>query len=497
MGLLNRLASLFYEGSGKDIQERQGTGGSKTIGGILLSAEKSPKLSSIGARMKTYSEMALNVAIVATGLRYFSSMISGIRWTCKPAKDGGAEAEKYAKLIELIMNNMDVPFYKVVRTAAQFKWMGFSIQECIARRMDELQPGLIGIGTVESRPQTTIEEWYLEDQSNVVEGWKQRDPNTNEVFDLDRDRCIYIYDDTLTSSPDGVGLLRHVVELCDQLRKLEQLEGWAFETDLRGIPLGRAPTALIADAVKKNKITQAEADKMLDGITKFVENHMRNPDLGLLLDSQAYTSSDTARTPSSMKMWDLELVKGEGTGLAEINIAIERKCHEIARLLGCEQFMLGQTSTGSLALSEDKSRNLLELIKATIREVSWALRCDYVKKIFQLNHWPLKYLPELMPDAASLRSVTVLVDALAKLALAGAVIDRNDPIINQIRSMMDLVDQPEVTAEMIALTNPPNDGGNPKSPGSKTPKKPSGKNPDNKKLSEMIEEVLEEWRQAA
>lgn len=440
--------------------------------------------------------MILNVAIVATGLRYFASMISGVKWTVKPPaaapKDDknvqpGAgpgltapdweKACEYANCVRMNMQSMDVPWYKVVRTAGQFKWIGMNIQECVARRMEGIAPGYIGIGTVEHRPAETISQWYLEPQSNYVLGWEQRDPNTNEQFDLDRDRCIYLVDDTLTSSPDGVGLLRHIVELCDELAKLTKLEGQTYETDLRGIPVGYAPTAVLDDWVARNRLTRAQADSKLSGLKDFIENHMKNPKLGVLLDSGAYTSQDHIRTVSAQRMWMLELLKGNGIGLAEINTAIQRKTHEIARALGVESFMLGAESKGSLALSEDKSRSLIELIKATLTEIAWCLQKDYVGKIFELNRWDKKLMPELMPDAVALRSVSQIVDAISKLALAGATLDRNDPLINQIRGMLNLVDQPEITPEMIAATMPPNDGGDPGDPKSKNPPKKPPKYP--------------------
>ncbi len=476
MGLINLLFGSSAQLKAASDFNPQGTGGTQTIGKFLLSSEKNAAMASPHARAKKYDEIALNVAIVATGLRYFSSLISSIDWTATPKKVGdkiAPEAKKYADLTTQLMHAMDTPWYKVVRYAGQFKWVGFSIQEMVAARMDHIAPGLIGIGSVEPRPQISIEGWELEPKSNKVISWDQRDPNGSEIFPLDRDRCIYLTDDTLTTSPDGVGLLRHVIFLCDQLRKLEQLEGWAFETDLRGVPIGSAPTAILNDMVSKNRITSAKRDEMLSGLTDFITNHMRNPELGLLLDSSVYSTQDAARTPSTAKMWGLELVKGNGTGLAELAAAIARKQHEIARALGIEQFMLG-SGPGSHALSEDKTRNLLELVNATVMEIASGLEKDFVRKIFELNNWPIQHMPTLTPDAVAIRSVTVIVECLSKMSLAGAVLDRNDPVINQVRTLLNLVDQPFVTDAMKAETKPANSGGTPgvKSPGKAEPKTP-------------------------
>lgn len=502
MGL---LAKLFRRRDDEiTSSERQGVGGVKFVsgpsGGYLGTSEKNAKLASPTERVKTFDEMAVNVHIVATALRFFAAMISGVEWTIRPARidppqeleensseagDGTGTSEKqpkkpkksadqkkadeYAEMVQKNLHAMDVPWYRVVRNASQFKWYGHSIQEMIARRMPEIGDGYIGIGTVEARPQVTIERWKLEDRSGIVLGWVQRDPNDGTEWDLDRDKCIYLVDDTVTNSPDGLGLLRHVVELCHQLKRLEQLEIWAYETDLRGVPIARAPLAVLDRMVERTQLTLAKKEEMLRGLTDFITNHMRNPELGLVLDSSPYTGQDQTKTPSAQKMWELELAKGQGVGLAEISVSIERKCHEIARTLGVEQFMLGSAGKGSLALSEDKTRNLLELINSVLKEIAWCVRFDYVLKIFELNRWDKKYLPDLIPDAAALRSVSVLVEVLSKLALAGATLDRNDPVINQIRRMVNLTEQPFVTEKMKQEGKPANDGG---IPGKKEVKKP-------------------------
>lgn len=508
-GLFSSFVSLFSKGKPEgNAFQPQGVGGAQVVGKWLTITEKNPNLATLDRRVKKYQEIAFNTSIVATGLRYISALISSTNWNLHPPQEADpdkkqpgnltkAEAKKaklYADTIEMNMSRMDQPWYKVVRTAAQYKWIGFSVQERVARRMDEIEPGYIGIGTVENRPQHTFEQWDLEPRTCHVLGWVQRDPNTADTVELDRDRCIYIVDDILTSQPDGVGLLRHVVELCDQLKRLEQIEIWAYETDLRGVPIGFAPTATLDSMVQRNQLTPEQRTAKLQGIQDFITNHVVNPELGLLLDSSVYTTQDAARTPSGAKMWGMELAKGSGSGLAEIHEAIQRKQHEIGRAIGVEQFMLGAGGKGSLALSEDKARALVEFINAIIMEVAWCLERDYIRPIFELNRWDLKLMPRLLPDAVALRSVSVIVDALSKLALAGATIDRNDPVINQIRAMLKLVDQPFVTPEMMMADKPANVGGE---PGKKGPNKSPPLTDSKKAMKDLLHEILAAFEEAA
>lgn len=454
MGFLQKLFGIGVNEvpTSPDIFSAQGTGGSSTVGGFLVSHEKNAALSSMTARIKTFDEIALNTAIVATALRYFTSLVGGVGWTLKPPPDGGLRAEKYAEAIQMNMDAMADPWYRVVRRASQFKWIGFNIQEMIAERMDWIRPGYIGVGSCEQRPQKTIEQWDLEPKSGKVLGWLQRDQNTADVFPLTRSKCVYLWDDTLTNSPDGVGLMRHIVELQAQLKRLEQLEMWAYQTDLRGIPIAHAPTAVLDDMVAKGRLTREDADKKLAGIKGFIDNHIRNPQIGLLLDSSVYSNQDATRRPSNAKMWDLQLARGTGAGLGEIYAAIDRKNHEIARALGAEQFMLGASGKGSNALSEDKSRNMAQMINSTVVEIGTALRQDYVGFIFSANGWDKRLRPTLLPDAVALRAVNEIVDALLKLAQAGAPLPPNDPAVNQLRAMLHLHEQPKWTPDVASAS---------------------------------------------
>lgn len=456
-----------------------GTGGTYSIGGFLQSNEVNAQLGGPYERLKKFDDISLNVGIVATGIRYYGALLAGVGWTPEPPEEGGDEAKKIADLIDKIMHGMDTPFYKVVRRMGQFKWVGHSVQEWIAGRKDDIKPGLIGYASIENRSQSTLEQWSLEEQSNYVDGWMQRDHGTGQLFPLSRAKCIYIFDDTLTDSPDGVGLMRHVVTLVQQLRKLEQLEGWTFETDLRGVPVAYMPTGLLDEMVSKGFLTRDEANLKTKGLNDFVKNHLKNPQLGVALDSSVYTTQDNVRTPSQAKMWGLELLKGDGKGLAELGTSIERKNREIARVLGIEQFLLGD-GKGSHALSDDKSSNLVQIISSSVAEIAWTLEHDFLDPLFALNKWNPKLKPKLKPDAVHLRSVEGICDALQKLSMAGGTILPNDPVINQIRGMLQLVDQPELTPEQLGVmsgtalpkdpnTPPPAPGDKPGLPGQKTP----------------------------
>lgn len=445
MGYVDNLLTALLGRRPKDTSV-EGTGGTAAVGGYLVQKEKSGDL--VGEqKFVTYDNVVLNTSIVAAGVRHYHSLISGVGWSLKPGK--GGNANKYAERVDqMIHTELKQPWSQVVGTMGHYKWVGFSVQEWIA---ENLKDGFQGLTTFENRPQSTMEQWVLEEQTGHVLGWIQRDLVTGETYPLHRSKCVYIADKSITHMPDGVGMLRHVVELNRQLKRLEQLEGWAYETDLRGMPIAYAPLGFLDTLVQKKLMSAADRDARLKGLTDFVKNHVRNPQLGIILESAPYRDEGATKSPSTTRQYGLEFAKGEGGSLQPVANAIERKQREIARAIGFEHLMLGGDGKGSNAQHQDKTASLRDSVNATLVTMGWQLDQDVIVPIFERNGWPLEERPCFKPDALSLRTVQEVVDSLEGMARSGATIMPNDPVVNQVRGMLSLVDAPEITARDAGL----------------------------------------------
>ena len=135
----------------------------------------------------------------------------------------------------------------------------------------------------------------------------QESPQTRREIYLAREKLLYLVDDTLSDSPEGLGLFRHLVSPAKRLERYEQLEGFGFETDLRGIPVVRLPLTLLNQQTKEGELSESQRTQMIAPFQQFAENHIRNPKLGLLLDSMTYETKDQAERPSNVPLWDVEL----------------------------------------------------------------------------------------------------------------------------------------------------------------------------------------------
>jgi len=409
-----------------------GVSGTAVYGGFVQEIERNPDLSGSN-KYRTFSNALANTSIVASGVRYFLNLVSRPLWKLEPPDLPGAD--ELADKATLIMSDPDArtPHQRAVRRAATFRFYGFSLAEWTAYLRDD---GLIGMLDIASRPQSTIYKWDVDEQG-LVYGAIQTSPKTGIEIYLPRWKLIYLVDDALSDSPEGLGLLRHIAEPVRRLRRYEQLEGWGFETDLRGIPIGRAPLSALQELKASGQLSAAQLEQATLGLTNFLQGHVRQPTLGLMLDSITYEDRDTRR-PSSERKWDVELLKADSTSQPEILRAIERLNREIARILGVEQLLLGDNGVGSFAMAKEKNHNFAIVIDSTLEELRWAFRRDWLAPIWRLNGWPKELMPEIKTDRLQFRDIDQVTSSLERMARAGALLMPDDPAINELRDQMGL-----------------------------------------------------------
>lgn len=419
-----------------------GVSGTAVYGGFVDDFEANRDLKGPN-KYKHYSDLLANVSIVAAGVRFFLNLVSNPDWRAvlppedeRPPNFDEERAQELANKVTRILKKADTPWNRVVRRTAMYRFHGFSIQEITFLR-NALEDGVIGIKDIAPRPQQTIYRWDT-DETGEVFGVLQRAPLTQREIYLPRKKLVYLVDDALSDSPEGLGLFRHIAEAGRVLRRYEQLEGWGFETDLRGIPIGRAPLQALKDMVEGGDISQAEMDARVLQMTSFIENHIRNPKLGLLLDSMAYETSDEAARPSNVRQWDLDLLKADASSHAEIAAAIERKIREIARVLGVEQLLLGDNGVGSFAMAKEKSHNFALIVDSTVKDLISVYEKDVVQRLFELNGWPLELMPRLQTDKLKFRNVEEITGALRDMAQAGVLLHEDDPAIVEVRELLGL-----------------------------------------------------------
>lgn len=442
-GFLDTILAPFRRGATAGIEKAApvavpaptktiGVAGVQVIGGYIVEDEKNSDL--VGRqRYKTFSELLANISIIAAGVRYFLNLATSSEWTLEAAEDD--EDGKFRDMAQAaLFDDPETPWHRVVRRACMYRFYGFSLQEWTAKRHDD---GHLTFADIAPRAQRTIERWDVRPDGAVL-GAFQVDPQTNKELYLPRKKLLYVVDDSLNDSPEGLGLFRHVVESSKRLRRYQQLEGWGFEMDLRGIPLGRGPFTELARMVNDGQITAEDRRKIEAPLRDFITNRIKNPELGIVLDSQPFTSTDDATRPSSIRQWDLELLSAVVGTQKEVAAAINRVNHEIAVVLGVENLLVGSTGEGSLALSKDKSQNFFLTVDGALKEVRASAAKDLILRLWELNGWPKNMMPKPKNESVRFKDVEQITAALTDMATAGAILDPEDPAIGEVRDLLGL-----------------------------------------------------------
>lgn len=484
MSLFNKAKSLI----GIDVPSAKvtptktiGVSGTPVFGGFVEMRESSSEL--LGQRrFETFSDIVVNTSIVAASLRYFINLVAKASWRVDPAEGKGisqSEAERAADLVERSMYDMTTTWSRVIKRAAMYRFYGFGIQEWTARKDDD---GTILFEDVAARPQKTIERWAVEPTGKVL-GVFQRSPHDSSEIWIPRSKIIHLVDDTLNDSPEGLGLARHLVEPVKRLKRYEQLEGFGFESDLRGVPIGRAPLAALNAMVANGSMTKSDKDAMLSGMKEFLAKHIKTPNLALLIDSQPFTTEDESATPSGTQQWDVDILRGNSEGQTEVAAAISRLNAEIARILNTEHLLLGEGARGSQALSKDKTHSFALTVDATLLEIGEVYNKDFVAKLLELNGIDKKLAPSLKPESVKYRDVEQISSALRDMAAAGAILAPDDPAISEMRDMLGmsrptsvvLAADAAISGAGVRSPRAPSDGPAKKNPNPRDPVDPAAK----------------------
>lgn len=431
----------------------KGVPGTVIYNGSIQENEKDSRVSG-PQKYITYSNMLANVTIVAAGVRFFLNLISKAKWRTipNPKASNQDEAQRFADIVSNMMENTITPWHRIIRRSAMYRFYGYSVQEWTAGRDDD---GNMVFMDIQARPQTTIEKWGR-DKNGRVQTVVQRDPATAEEIVLPRNKLVYCVDDSLNDSPEGLGLFRHLIHVVTALQRYEQLEGFGFESDLRGVPIGRAPIALLEQMVKDEDITEADKTLYLNPLTDFMKSHVKSPALGIMLDSTTYVGQGENQAVSGIPHWDVELMRSDNvTSQEAIARAIDRKNREAARVLGVEGLLLGDGDRGSEALSRDKTDNLTLIVDSTLDELAETYETDVIGELWELNGWAKEYMPTYTPEPILFRDVTKISEVVKQLSDSGAVLTSADEAVREIYELIGLTPpDPANTENELALTNP-------------------------------------------
>lgn len=418
-----------------------GSDGVISYGGIIETGERNPDL---GPRRKwvTYAN-AYKRPPVAIAALLRSALFAGVKWSLTPNEAGGKDADKGMDVVQrgLLDARMPKPWNVVVRKAGMAFFNGFSLQAtAMARRPD----GLITYTEISNRPPHTIEKWFRQSTTEPFDHVQQRLDN-GEVYQIPLEECFYCVNDTLSESPAGTGVLRLVVERLLRTSDYEALEGSELFSGMGGTPIARVPVEEInAGAVGSEEQIAAYKARKVAKIESIVADRIKTPNKRqyAVLDSKTYQGSDP-NTISPIKKWDIEIVKAELQGLADIRKIITEGDLDVARMLGVEfVFVGGGKSSGTYGMHESKVSLFTTQLSADLDLMAVMGTMQLCRRLVAANGLdPDTATPDLVASQISTEDVLKTAQTLVQLNLAGLA--PNHPAKISIFEQMNLPWQEE------------------------------------------------------
>jgi len=439
-----------------------GSTGVISYGGFVDTGERDREL--IGSRKwVTYSNAFSRPPVaIAAILRY--ALMSGARWSLVENKAGGRDAARGVEIVhdglfDARLEGGDT-WPEIVGKAGMSWFNGSSLHAfAMARRKD----GLVTFSDISHRPMDTIDKWLRSADNRPFDAVEQLTRDGKRAT-IPLAQCLYVVERMLSDDPYGVGVLRLVVERIRRTGRYEALEGSELFSSLGGLPIARAPLGEINEQLSSLPDDQKQARKqeLTAPITTVVSERIKTPEKQqyAVLASDTYQGSDP-NTISTVKKWDIEIVKGELQGLVEIRKVITDLDLDVARILGVEfVFVGGGDSAGTYGMHESKVGLFQSTLQASLDRIAVRARDQLARRLVAANGLdPDTATPALVPEKITITAVLDAVAALEGLSRAG--LHPKDPARNMIRERLELPPEPDeaIEAELMAprVTIPPDD----------------------------------------
>ena len=402
--------------------------------------------------VRKYREMADNDPTIGALLYSIEMLMRAAEWKVEPAKGEGdnfaSAAEAEAEFLEgALFRDMSHSWEDFIAEAMSFLTYGWAYFETvykIRRGPDETDPsyrseftdGRVGFRKVQIRSQDSLSRWEMQDDGGIAGMWQLPPDKSTEVF-IPINKALLFRPRAHKGSPEGRSMLRTAYKPYYFLNRLQDVEAIGAERELTGLPIVRIPTALIAS-------TDPEDQAIVRKYQKVARDLRFNTQGGLVIPSDPF---DGPNGPSNVKQIDIELLASAGTRTMDVDKTISRYQTDIARSVLAEFLMLGSGTTGSFALSNDKTDLFVRSIWTLGKGIASVFNRHATPRLWRLNALDRSLMPTVTMGQIGPEDLEKLGTFLKQISDAGAPLF---PDINLEQALRRLAKVPEKTPEIIA-----------------------------------------------
>jgi hypothetical protein len=373
-----------------------GTVGLRSYSGYIYEEDR-PELRGIGW-IKEVRKMR-NDPVISAGVELMQMWMLRGNPRIVPYSDSEDDVKK-AKFIDQCLNDMEHTFDDLMKDVVSFLWYGFSpIEKVFKKRLpsqSKYEDGLIGWKKLPIRSQDTVVEWKFDNTARNVTHLIQ---DLNGVSSGDRlnrllmthpageveipmDKVLNFRYNGTRGNPEGRSPLKAAWGTWKYRTQIELDEAVGVQRNLNGVPVYYAPAQYMSPDAKP------EEKAVYESIKSQIRNYQNNEQAGFVIPN-------VFDEMSKQRLFSLEPLEVKGSNQYDTTEIIRRYDLRLLTVLFADILMMGQSSTGSFALSGSKT-NIVEMaIERRMKEIASTFKNDLFKQTFELNGWDSSRLPEI------------------------------------------------------------------------------------------------------
>lgn len=391
--------------------------------------------------IEVYREMSENDDVISAILFAIEMLIRQCEISVEPGGDKKAD-EEAAKFVESCMHDMTLTWADTLSEILSFIPFGWSYHEIVYKRRmggnsSKYDDGLIGWKKLPIRAQETLKEWRYADGTDDLLGMVQlAPPDYNEAF-IPLEKSLHFRTRSRKDNPEGRSVLRGVYRNWYVKKRLQEIEAIGVERDLAGYPMLQPPEGMDIWDTTDPQMVQALATA-----ERIVQNIRRDELEGLVLPAG----------------WTFSLLNSGSRRQFEVGNIIERYDSRIATAVLADFIFLGQGTTGSFALSSDKTRLFALAIGTYLDIICEVFNKQGIPRLIDLNGDHFKGItdyPKMAHGDVEDANLSKFAEYISTLVRNGVIIpdEELEKFVRKMGNLPPKDDNAELDAADQALRN--------------------------------------------
>lgn len=358
--------------------------------------------------IRIFDQMSDNDPVIGAVLFAIKMLVRQVNWSIE-----GDDLRK--DFIKECLDNMEHSWTEYVTEILSFLEFGWSWHEIVYKKRPD---GLFGWKKIPGRAQTSWERWEIADNGDVKALIQRAAPDFKER-EIPLSKSLHFRTTIAKNNPEGKSILRTAYRPWYFKKNIEQIQGVGIERDLAGLPVAFVPPEILdPKASSTHKSILAE-------VKKIVINIRRDEQEGVVFPS-SYDDNGN-------KIYDLKLLSTGGSRQFDTKEVMVYYDQRIAMTTLADFVLLGHGRTGSLALSQSKTKMFTYAISSFVDMICSIFNRKAIPDLLRVNGMDDKNPPKLKASEIEDVNLMELGNYIRNLVGAGATLFPDDNLENDLR----------------------------------------------------------------